>query len=236
MTYFGRTVNLAARIANTRSPGRPLVSTHVAGMIRPKTLLHHRRRPGPAEGVADPINLHAVEREASRQAPPTQVPTRCSSSDLAHGDQGPWDVAVIGLGVTGLSTAGALARRGDAVAASTGGGAVIPSRRPPAHHGRSESPTTMRATSGSPGRRSWGGAVSRRRRPSRCWSRPAGRPRARREARRPGRRDAGDRRAVRRARCDWAPGSIPEIAMRPGERGAVRRRSGHGAADAANAN
>jgi hypothetical protein len=49
--YFGRTVNLAARIAARAGPGRVLVSQHVAESAPPGRCGLHGRRRGRAQGV-----------------------------------------------------------------------------------------------------------------------------------------------------------------------------------------
>ena len=68
------------------------------------------------------------------------------------------DVVVIGLGVTGLSTAGALAHRGHRRRGDRPVGKHHPvDVAPPARRGPSGSRTTTSATCGSPGRRSKAG-------------------------------------------------------------------------------
>ena len=63
--YFGRTVNLAARIAGHAGPGQVLVSDQVvaecAGRRRSPS---SRSAPVPLKGVADPVPLH---RPTTRQ-------------------------------------------------------------------------------------------------------------------------------------------------------------------------
>jgi adenylate cyclase len=63
--YFGRTVNLAARIAGHAGPGQVLVSDQVVAECADGQVAFEPIGPVPLKGVADPVPLH----RASRQAP-----------------------------------------------------------------------------------------------------------------------------------------------------------------------
>jgi len=60
--YFGRTVNLAARIGEQAQAGQVLVSDDVAGTIDPERFAITAVGPVELKGVPDPIRLHAVSR------------------------------------------------------------------------------------------------------------------------------------------------------------------------------
>ncbi len=62
--YFGRTVNLAARIAEHALAGQVLVSDDVVGTIDRERFSITDVGAVPLKGVADPVNLHAVERRS----------------------------------------------------------------------------------------------------------------------------------------------------------------------------
>jgi len=62
--YFGRTVNLAARIAEHALAGQILVSDEVVGTIDRERFSITDVGAVPLKGVADPVNLHAVERRS----------------------------------------------------------------------------------------------------------------------------------------------------------------------------
>ncbi|MFL6187671.1 MAG: adenylate/guanylate cyclase domain-containing protein [Actinomycetes bacterium] len=63
--YFGRTVNLAARIAGHAGPGQVLVSDQVVAECADGQVAFEPIGPVPLKGVTDPVPLH----RASRQAP-----------------------------------------------------------------------------------------------------------------------------------------------------------------------
>jgi adenylate cyclase len=60
--YFGRTVNLAARIGEQAQAGQVLMSDDVAGTIDPERFAITAVGPVELKGVPDPIRLHAVSR------------------------------------------------------------------------------------------------------------------------------------------------------------------------------
>ena len=60
--YFGRTVNLAARIMDRAQPGQVLVSDDVATSVDRERFALSSIGPVTLKGVAQPIPLHAVER------------------------------------------------------------------------------------------------------------------------------------------------------------------------------
>jgi adenylate cyclase len=63
--YFGRTVNLAARIAGHAGPGQVLVSDQVVAECADGQVAFEPIGPVPLKGVTDPVPLH----RASRQVP-----------------------------------------------------------------------------------------------------------------------------------------------------------------------
>jgi class 3 adenylate cyclase len=60
--YFGRTVNLAARIAGHAGPGQVLVSDEVVAECRDGAVAFESIGPVPLKGVADPVPLHKAAR------------------------------------------------------------------------------------------------------------------------------------------------------------------------------
>jgi len=60
--YFGRTVNLAARIAGHAGPGQVLVSDQVVAECGDGTVTFEPIGPVPLKGVADPVPLHRAAR------------------------------------------------------------------------------------------------------------------------------------------------------------------------------
>jgi adenylate cyclase len=62
--YFGRTVNIAARIMGQARAGQVLVSDDVAASIDADRIALNPVGPIELKGVAEPIPLHAVERKA----------------------------------------------------------------------------------------------------------------------------------------------------------------------------
>jgi adenylate cyclase len=63
--YFGRTVNLAARIAGHAGPGQVLVSDQVVAECADGGVAFEPIGPVPLKGVADPVPLHRATRLAS---------------------------------------------------------------------------------------------------------------------------------------------------------------------------
>jgi adenylate cyclase len=61
--YFGRTVNLAARIAGHAGPGQVLVSDQVVAECGADPLAFHPIGPVRLKGVADPVPLHRAARQ-----------------------------------------------------------------------------------------------------------------------------------------------------------------------------
>jgi adenylate cyclase len=61
--YFGRTVNIAARIASRASPGEVLVSEDVVAAGRPDGVRYEEIGPVPLKGVSRPVTLHRAFRE-----------------------------------------------------------------------------------------------------------------------------------------------------------------------------
>jgi adenylate cyclase len=66
--YFGRTVNLAARIAGHAGPGQVLVSDEVVAECPGSPVLFEPIGPVPLKGVTDPVPLHRASR-AERAGP-----------------------------------------------------------------------------------------------------------------------------------------------------------------------
>ena len=64
--YFGRTVNLASRIADRAGPGQVLVTDEVARTVDRERLEATEVGAFELKGVAEPVPLHSVERTASR--------------------------------------------------------------------------------------------------------------------------------------------------------------------------
>jgi adenylate cyclase len=65
--YFGRTVNLAARIAAHAGPGQVLVSDQVVGECADDPVVFQPIGPVTLKGVTDPVPLHrAARQERSR--------------------------------------------------------------------------------------------------------------------------------------------------------------------------
>jgi adenylate cyclase len=63
--YFGRTVNLAARIAGHAGPGQVLVSDQVVAACGDgAAIVFEPIGPVPLKGVADPVPLHRAARTA----------------------------------------------------------------------------------------------------------------------------------------------------------------------------
>jgi adenylate cyclase len=62
--YFGRTVNLAARIAEQALAGQVLLSDDVAGTVDRDRFVITSVGPVRLKGVSDPVHLHAVERRS----------------------------------------------------------------------------------------------------------------------------------------------------------------------------
>jgi adenylate cyclase len=62
--YFGRTVNLAARIAAHAGPGQVLVSDEVVAECADGPVVFEPIGPVPLKGVADPVPLHRATRPA----------------------------------------------------------------------------------------------------------------------------------------------------------------------------
>ena len=62
--YFGRTVNLAARIAGHAQAGQVLVSDQVVAECGDGTVAFEPIGPVPLKGVADPVPLHRATRQA----------------------------------------------------------------------------------------------------------------------------------------------------------------------------
>jgi adenylate cyclase len=62
--YFGRTVNVAARIAGQAGPGEVLVSDDVVGLASGDGLRFDRVGPVELKGLAKPVVLHRVSKEA----------------------------------------------------------------------------------------------------------------------------------------------------------------------------
>jgi adenylate cyclase len=62
--YFGRTVNLASRIAEQALAGQVLVSDEVVGTIDQERFSITAVGAVQLKGVSDPVNLHAVERRS----------------------------------------------------------------------------------------------------------------------------------------------------------------------------
>ena len=60
--YFGRTVNLAARIAGHAGPGQVLVSDQVVAECPDGEVAFEPIGPVPLKGVADPVPLHRASR------------------------------------------------------------------------------------------------------------------------------------------------------------------------------
>jgi adenylate cyclase len=60
--YFGRTVNLAARIAAHAGPGQVLVSDQVVAECADGAVAFEPIGPVPLKGVADPVSLHRATR------------------------------------------------------------------------------------------------------------------------------------------------------------------------------
>jgi adenylate cyclase len=60
--YFGRTVNLAARIAGHAGPGQVLVSDQVVAECPDGRVAFEPIGPVPLKGVADPVPLHRASR------------------------------------------------------------------------------------------------------------------------------------------------------------------------------
>jgi adenylate cyclase len=67
--YFGRTVNLAARIAAHAGPGQVLVSDQVVAECADGAVAFEPIGPVPLKGVADPVPLHRATRTRAGQAP-----------------------------------------------------------------------------------------------------------------------------------------------------------------------
>jgi adenylate cyclase len=63
--YFGRTVNLAARIAGHAQAGQVLVSDQVVAECGDGTVAFEPIGPVPLKGVADPVPLHRATRHAA---------------------------------------------------------------------------------------------------------------------------------------------------------------------------
>ena len=59
--YFGRTVNLAARIAAVAEPGQVLVSDAVVATVRPEGVRFVEIGPVELKGLGAPVVLHAAE-------------------------------------------------------------------------------------------------------------------------------------------------------------------------------
>jgi adenylate cyclase len=62
--YFGRTVNLAARIAGHAGPGQVLVSDQVVAQCTDGAVTFEPIGPVSLKGVADPVPLHRAARRA----------------------------------------------------------------------------------------------------------------------------------------------------------------------------
>jgi adenylate cyclase len=62
--YFGRTVNLAARIAEHAEAGQILVSDDVAASVDPERFVLEPIGAVELKGVTQPVRLHAVERRS----------------------------------------------------------------------------------------------------------------------------------------------------------------------------
>ncbi len=60
--YFGRTVNLAARIAGHAGPGQVLVSDQVVAECADGQVAFEPIGPVPLKGVTDPVPLHRAAR------------------------------------------------------------------------------------------------------------------------------------------------------------------------------
>ncbi len=60
--YFGRTVNLAARVAAYASASRVLVSEPVAGRVPPQGVAFVELGQVPLEGIAHPVRLLEARR------------------------------------------------------------------------------------------------------------------------------------------------------------------------------
>ena len=58
--YFGRTVNLAARIASHAGPGEVLASNEVADAAPDGTVAFEPLGPVELKGFANPVSLHRV--------------------------------------------------------------------------------------------------------------------------------------------------------------------------------
>jgi adenylate cyclase len=67
--YFGRTVNLAARIAAHAGPGQVLVSDQVVAECADGAVAFEPIGPVPLKGVTDPVPLHRATRTRAGQAP-----------------------------------------------------------------------------------------------------------------------------------------------------------------------
>jgi class 3 adenylate cyclase len=63
--YFGRTVNVAARIAARAGPGEVLVSEDVVAVASGDGLRYERVGPAELKGVSKPVVLHRVTRGGS---------------------------------------------------------------------------------------------------------------------------------------------------------------------------
>jgi adenylate cyclase len=61
--YFGRTVNLAARIAAHAGPGQVLVSDQVVAECAGGDISFEPIGPVPLKGVIDPVPLHRAIRQ-----------------------------------------------------------------------------------------------------------------------------------------------------------------------------
>ena len=61
--YFGRTVNIASRIATQAEPGQVLVSDDVVAAARPDGVRFQEVGPVELKGVASPVVLHRAVRD-----------------------------------------------------------------------------------------------------------------------------------------------------------------------------
>jgi adenylate cyclase len=64
--YFGRTVNLAARIAGHAGPGQVLVSDQVVAECPAGPVAFEPIGPVPLKGVTDPVPLHRATTRQDR--------------------------------------------------------------------------------------------------------------------------------------------------------------------------
>jgi adenylate cyclase len=62
--YFGRTVNIAARIAEYARPGEVLVSQEVVDAAEGGTVMFTEIGPVELKGVSGPLRLHTARRHA----------------------------------------------------------------------------------------------------------------------------------------------------------------------------